>query len=185
MLKWLEEDSADLIEISGGNYEQPKLMGMDGLEAEEAQNVAPSTAAREAYFVDFAQAMQEHVKVPLMVTGGFRTRAAMEQALESGAADVIGLGRPMCLMTDAPKQLTGGLAELPRYEDRLDLLPSWLSFLKRIQTVKAVSSFAGIYWFYQQLWMLGHEGRVDEGFSVLKAFRLVEARGKAIMAQRE
>ena len=91
----------------------------------------------------------------------------------------------MCLMTDAPKRLTGGLAELPRYEDRLDLLPSWLAFLKRIQTVKAVSSFAGIYWFYQQLWMLGHEGRVDEGFSVLKAFRLVEARGKAIMAQRE
>ncbi len=185
VLKWLEEDSADLIEISGGNYEQPKLMGMEGMEAEEAQNVAPSTAAREAYFVDFAQAMQAHVKVPLMVTGGFRTRAAMEQALESGAADVIGLGRPMCLMTDAPKRLTGGLAELPRYEDQLDLLPGWLSFLKRIQTVKAVSSFAGIYWFYQQLWMLGHEGRVDEGFSVLKAFRLVEARGKAIMAQRK
>ena len=37
-----------------------------------------------------------------MVTGGFRRRDAMEQALTSGAADLIGLGRPMRVDTDAP-----------------------------------------------------------------------------------
>lgn len=184
VVKWLEGASVDLIEISGGSYEQPKLMGVEGMEEEEAQNVAPSTAAREAYFVDFAKAMQEQVSVPLMVTGGFRTRAAMEQALDIGAADVIGLGRPMCVMTDAPKQLLGGRSELPRYEDGLDLIPDWLGFLKRFQMMKAVNGFAGIYWFYQQLWLLGHEGRVDENFPVFKAFRIVDARNKAIMKAR-
>lgn len=184
VVQWLEADSVDLIEISGGTYEQPKLMGVEGMEAEEPQNVAPSTAAREAYFVDFAKAMQDKVSVPLMVTGGFRTRSAMEQALSSGAADAIGIGRPMCLITDAPRQLIEGRDALPRYEDRLDLIPGWLGFLKRFQMIKAINGFAGIYWFYEQLWMLGHEGRVDEGFPVFKAFNLVEARNKAIMKER-
>ena len=37
---------------------------------------------REAYFVDFALAMQQKVSIPLMVTGGFRRREVMEQAIE-------------------------------------------------------------------------------------------------------
>ena len=45
----------DLIEISGGTYEQPKLLGISGLEEEEEQKVAQSTLMREAYFVDFAK----------------------------------------------------------------------------------------------------------------------------------
>ena len=36
---WLEAASVDLIEISGGSYEQPKLMGLQGAEEEEKQNV--------------------------------------------------------------------------------------------------------------------------------------------------
>ncbi|HWV59214.1 MAG TPA: NADH:flavin oxidoreductase/NADH oxidase family protein [Sphingopyxis sp.] len=181
---WLETAGVDLIEISGGTYEQPKLLGIEGMEESAAQNVAPSTLAREAYFVDFALAMQARLSVPLMVTGGFRTRAAMEQALERGAADVIGLGRPMCLMTDAPKQLLAGAGALPRYEEGLGLVPGWLGFLKRFRIVKALDGFAGIYWFYQQLWLLGHKGRTDERLSVFSAFRTLEARNKAIMKAR-
>ncbi|HMQ20322.1 MAG TPA: NADH:flavin oxidoreductase/NADH oxidase family protein [Sphingopyxis sp.] len=181
---WLAEAGVDLIEISGGTYEQPKLLGIEGMEESAAQNVAPSTLAREAYFVDFALAMQAAVSVPLMVTGGFRSRAAMEQALERGAADVIGLGRPMCLMTDAPNRLFADTDCLPRYENGLGLLPGWLDFLKRFQIVKAIDGFAGIYWFYQQLWLLGHEGRTDEHLSTFSAFRTLEARNKAIMKAR-
>ena len=184
VVKWLKEATVDLVEISGGTYEQPKLMGVAGMEEEEKQNVAPSTAAREAYFVDFAKAMQAEVNVPLMVTGGFRTRDAMQQALDTGAADVIGLGRPLCLIPDAPRQLIEGREALPRFEDDLDLIPDWLGFLKRLQMMKAINGFAGIYWFYQQLWLLGHEGRVDEDFAVFKAFRLVDARNKEIMKAR-
>ncbi|MEO9601195.1 NADH:flavin oxidoreductase/NADH oxidase family protein [Parasphingorhabdus sp.] len=184
VVKWLEEASVDLVEISGGTYEQPALMGADGMEEKEEQNVAPSTKAREAYFVDFAKAMQDAVKVPLMVTGGFRTRAAMESALSSGAADLIGLGRPMCVMTDAPKQLLEGLEALPRYEDELRLIPDWLGFLMRVQMVKAVASFAVIYWFYEQLENLGQSGKTDPRLSVFKAFQAVEKRNKRILAAR-
>jgi 2,4-dienoyl-CoA reductase-like NADH-dependent reductase (Old Yellow Enzyme family) len=184
VVKWLEVASVDLIEISGGTYEQPKMMAGEGMEEEAAQNVAPSTAAREAYFVDFAKAMQEAVSIPLMVTGGFRTRFAMEQALEMGAADVIGLGRPMCVQTDAPARLLEGAEELPRYEDNLRLIPDWLGFLRRFQMTKAMDGFAAIYWFYEQLWMLGHKGRADADLPVFKAFRIVDARGKDIMKRR-
>ena len=55
--KWLEEASVDLIEISGGTYEQPRLLNLEGMEPVEEQSVAASTRAREAYFVDFAEAM--------------------------------------------------------------------------------------------------------------------------------
>ena len=48
--KWLEDSSVDMLEISGGTYEQPQLLGVEGMEEVEEQNVAPSTVAREAYF---------------------------------------------------------------------------------------------------------------------------------------
>ena len=69
--KWLEAASVDLIEISGGTYEQPRLLNLEGMEPVEAQSVAASTRAREAYFVDFAEAMRREINIPLMVTGGY------------------------------------------------------------------------------------------------------------------
>ena len=170
---WLQEAGVDLIEISGGTYEQPKLLGVEGVEEEERQNVAQSTLMREAYFVDFALAMREQVSIPLMVTGGFRQRAAMEQAVDDGAADVIGLGRPMCVMTNAPSRLLSGTEELPRYENQLHLLPGWLSGLGRIKTVRSVATFAVQYWFYAQLDLLGKVGKANPDLSVLAASRRV------------
>jgi 2,4-dienoyl-CoA reductase-like NADH-dependent reductase (Old Yellow Enzyme family) len=179
---WLEEASVDLIEISGGTYEQPKLMGLEGIEEVEEQKVAKSTMMREAYFVDFALAMQEKVSIPLMVTGGFRQRAAIEQAIAGGGADLVGLGRPMCVMTDAPKQLLAGLDELPRYENQLALLPPWLSFLTGIKTIRSVASFAVQYWYYAQLDSLGRQGRAEPGMSVFAATKQVMALQKQLMA---
>ena len=136
---------------------------------EEKQNVAQSTMMREAYFVDFAVAMLKKVTVPLMVTGGFRQRAAMEQALESGAADLIGLGRPMCVMTDAPNQLIAGLEELPCYENSLSLLPSWLAWLGNLKILKAVAGFAVQHWFYGQIDSIGRTGSADPKLTVFEA----------------
>ena len=177
VVQWLEEAGVDLIEISGGNYEQAAMMNLEGLEAKEEQQVnrAPSTKAREAYFLDFAFAMQQKVTVPLMVTGGFRTRAAMEYALESGGADLIGLGRPLCVMTDGANQLLEGkIDELPCYEDKLGLLPASLSFLKRIQLIKAVSSIGDLFWFYEQLEVLGQTGKPMENLGTLRALICTE-----------
>ena len=167
--KWLEAASVDLIEISGGTYEQPKLLGIDGMEEEENQNIQASTLMREAYFVDFAMAMRKELKIPLMVTGGFRQSIAMKQAIESGGADVIGLGRPMSVMTDAPNQLLNGIDELPRYESQLALFPKWLSWLTKLKILRTVSSFAVQYWYYGQIDSLGRTGKADPDLSVWAA----------------
>lgn len=171
---WLERAGVDLIEISGGTYEQPKLLDIEGLEPVEVQRVAASTLAREAYFVDFAKAMKSSVRIPIMVTGGLRTRAAMEEALSAGAADVIGIGRPMCTMADAPKALLAGAAELPRHERTLALLPGWLRFLESYKSVRAISGFATQYWFYTQIYSLGRTGAPALSKSVFSALLEVE-----------
>lgn len=182
--EWLEQASVDLIEISGGTYEQPKLLGVEGMEEVEEQNVRHSTKMREAYFVDFALAMQEKVSIPLMVTGGFRQREVMEQAVESGGADLIGLGRPMCVMTDAPKQLLGGLDALPRYESELAFFPPWLSWLNAIKPLRAMATFGVQFWFYAQLDELGTQGRAIPGLSPFAATRRIMGLQKAWLAKR-
>jgi 2,4-dienoyl-CoA reductase-like NADH-dependent reductase (Old Yellow Enzyme family) len=182
--QWLEEAGVDLIEISGGTYEQPKLLGVEGLEEEEKQNVAQSTQKREAYFVDFALAMQEKVSIPLMVTGGFRQRSVMEKVVKEGSADLIGLGRPMCVMTDAPTRLLKGEAELPRYEDALALLPGWLSFLQRFNTVRTMATFAIQYWYYAQLDAIGRTGSAAVDKSVFSATKEVMAQQKLLLSNR-
>ena len=169
--EWLEAAGVDLLEISGGTYEQPRLLNVEGIEPIEQQDIAQSTRAREAYFVDFAQAMRAKLNMPLMVTGGLRRRDAMESALSSGAADVIGIGRPMCVMTDAPAKLLAGAEELPRYEDMLSLLPGWLKFLEKLSLFKTLGTFAVQYWYYQQLLLLGQTGAVDNDLSVFAATR--------------
>ena len=182
--RWLEAAGVDLIEISGGTYEQPRLLGLEGMEPVEQPGVAASTIAREAYFVDFALAMKDTLKVPLMVTGGFRTRAAMEEALAKGAADVIGLGRPLCAQPDGAARLLAGAAELPRAEHGLALLPPALSFLTRIKALRAIDSFAAQFWFYSQIYALGRSGQTDPGKSVFAAMLEVERTQKAWLKAR-
>jgi 2,4-dienoyl-CoA reductase-like NADH-dependent reductase (Old Yellow Enzyme family) len=105
VVRWLEEAGLDLLEISGGNYEEPSMMGS---KTSEGAAVADSTVKREAYFMEYAEQIRKVSKVPLMVTGGFRSKAAMEAALASGVLDVIGLGRPMCVETDLPNKILAG-----------------------------------------------------------------------------
>lgn len=78
------------------------------------QPAKASTAAREAYFLEFAEKARAAVKVPLMVTGGFRTAAGMEAALETGALDVVGLARLLAIDPDAPVALLQGRDSLQR-----------------------------------------------------------------------
>ena len=134
--------------------------------------------------MDFALAMRERVSIPLMVTGGFRRRDVMEQAIRSGSTDLIGVGRPLCVMTDAPAQILQGLAELPRFEARLSLFPTWLGFLNRIKTVRTVASFGVQYWYYAQLEMLGRNGRAAPDMSVFAATRTVIAQQRRWVAAR-
>ena len=43
--KWLEAAGVDLLEISGGTYEQPRLLNVEGIEPVENQAIAQSTRA--------------------------------------------------------------------------------------------------------------------------------------------
>jgi len=183
--RWLQDAGVDLIEISGGTYEQPKLLGIEGVEPEEAQDVARTTLAREAYFVDFAKAMKNELSIPLMVTGGFRSASAMEQALRSGAADVIGLARPLCVLPEAPRRLLGGMAMLPRVENQLKLLPEYLAGLRRFKMIRGIEGFAVQYWFYAQIYALGYTGRTKPELSVFTALRDVEAVQKRWLKDRK
>ncbi|MEQ1756582.1 MAG: NADH:flavin oxidoreductase/NADH oxidase family protein [Micropepsaceae bacterium] len=178
--KWLEEASVDLIEVSGGSYEQPKMMNIEGMEAPETQKLAASTAAREAYFVDFAKAMRNTLKIPVLLTGGIRQRQAALHALESNAADMVGLARPMCVDMDAPNQWIGGTNELTRWEGHLKLLPTWANVLRIIPVVRALEGFAIIFWYYAQIYRLARGEKADRELSVFAAFREVDAQQRRL-----
>ncbi|HVP85957.1 MAG TPA: NADH:flavin oxidoreductase/NADH oxidase family protein [Rhizomicrobium sp.] len=179
----LQEAGIDLLEISGGSYEQPAMMDMEGLEPADKPKVAASTIEREAYFVDFAKAMKAKVSLPLMVTGGFRSLRAMQHALDTGAADVIGIGRPLCADTKIlASVLDGSATELDRWENRLRLLPGWLDWLKAIKMVRGLDGFAVQYWYYAQLYALGRAGKPDHSISVWSAWCEVEKTHKRLAA---
>ena len=183
--KWLAEAGVDLLEISGGTYEQPRLLNLDGVEPIEEQSLARSTLAREAYFVDFAKAMREHLSIPIMVTGGLRRREVMNHVLESGGADMIGLGRPLCVDTDGPNRLVNGEDELARYEDNLSLLPRWLVWLKKFNAVRTLNSFATQFWFYEQIANIGRTGTTDPKLTVFAATMAQQKAASAWMAARK
>ncbi len=96
----LDAFGVDFIEISGGTYEAPAMTGV--------RQMADSTRKREAYFLEFAEKVRGQINTALMVTGGFRTRHGMDDALASGACDLIGIARPLAVETDAPKRLQAG-----------------------------------------------------------------------------
>ena len=94
----LEDAGIDLIEVSGGTYEAMAMIG--DLKLQKA-----STQAREAYFIEFAARLRSTMtQVPVMCTGGWRTRDAMLRALKKGEVDIIGLGRPL-IEHDLPMKL--------------------------------------------------------------------------------
>ena len=111
---WLDDMGLDLLELSGGNYESPSMM-------KPKDEVAESTRKREAYFLEYAEAVNRKVqRTPVMVTGGFRSRRAMDAALASSACDLIGLGRPLCSQPDAANILLASEdAKLEPWEERL------------------------------------------------------------------
>lgn len=163
----------DLLEISGGNYEQPQMMGMGGaLEPVHEQGVRASTRAREAYFLDYADSVSAVATMPLMVTGGFRTRAGMEDALLGGKVALIGLARPMCGAPKCPRDLLEKRIDaLPRFEGTLRLGPGWLGPNSPFTMIKLINGFGSMGWYYEQLRRMGEGLEPDLKLGVFSAFR--------------
>ena len=85
----LDKTSIDLIDISGGTY-------FPGAKS------ASDSAGSGPYFTAFAKRARVQTSKPLMLTGGFKTRAQAEDALSSGLADIIGLARALALEPSLP-----------------------------------------------------------------------------------
>lgn len=109
VIKVLDQLGIDLIEISGGSYESPQMTGV---------NVKESTKNREAYFLEFATEARKVSKVPLVVTGGFRTMNGMKDAVLEEATSMVGLARPMAVYPYLPKELLQGKREVIELEPR-------------------------------------------------------------------
>ncbi|MEZ5895141.1 MAG: NADH:flavin oxidoreductase/NADH oxidase family protein [Parvularculaceae bacterium] len=171
VIDWLNEEGIDFLEISGGSYEQPKMMDMSGLDASVEERPRASTMAREAYFIQYAEEAARAAKMPLMVTGGFRSRAGMDSALASGAADLVGIARPLCVDPDvAQKLLSGEIGETPRWEKTLRLGGGFWGPGSPNATIKAVNGFAAMAYFYKNIFRLADGAPPREKMALLPAF---------------
>lgn len=85
----LDRSSIDLIDISGGTY-------FPGAKS------ASDRAGRGPYFLEFARRARAVTTKPLMLTGGFKTRTQAEDAVASGAVDIVGLARALVLEPSLP-----------------------------------------------------------------------------------
>jgi len=93
----------DLLELSGGSYEAPAMQG----EARDGR-----TLAREAYFLEFAKEIRAVAQMPVMVTGGIRRFAVVEQVLASGI-EMAGIGTALALDPQLPSTWRSNRASAP------------------------------------------------------------------------
>jgi 2,4-dienoyl-CoA reductase-like NADH-dependent reductase (Old Yellow Enzyme family) len=165
----LAEAGIDLVEISGGTYEAPAMTG---------RSQKASTKAREGYFLSFVEGLRARVKVPLAVTGGFRTAAGMEAAVQDGAADLVGLARTLAIQPDFPRQVLAG-------DDPTSLVRPLSTGVKAVDKVAMLD----VTWFENQLARMGQGQEPDPdlgGWSSLartiwaqgsQAFKMRRAKG--------
>lgn len=114
------------------------MLGTDAGQGEKP--VSSRTAAREAFFLEFAKAIrQDFPQVPLLVTGGFRSRQAMESAVVDGGCDMIGLARPAVLNPTLPKSVIFNAKiqdeDAKVHADRIQ--PSWLIKMIGVKAIGA------------------------------------------------
>ena len=109
VVRLLDQTSIDLIDISGGTYFPGAKASSDG-------------TSWGPYFVDFARRAKQVTNVPLMVTGGFKTRQEAIDAVTSGAVDMVGLARAMALnprLANSWLSESGGDPDFPRFNSTL------------------------------------------------------------------
>ena len=186
---WLNDEGLDLLEVSGGTYEQPKLVGMDSLtlNPDRAETVKKSTLAREAYFLDYAADIRAVFKAPMMVTGGFRSRAGMDAALGGNACDMIGMARPLCVDPDAPEKLLSGAEPTTTiFEKSLEIGPRFLrpifGLSSPIRLFAALNGWGQQGWWCLQIIEMGHGRDPDLDLGVFKAFTRYQANEKKAAA---
>ncbi len=149
VVQLLGAEGMDLIEISGGTYEQPAMIDL---------NRKKSTQEREAYFLDYVKKVRHLLKTPLMLTGGFRTVTTMEKAITEGALDIVGIARPFTLYPDLSNRIFDGTLT------HLDI-PTPKTGLKMFDT----SGFIDILWHEIHIQRLGEGKKPNPQLSAYSA----------------
>jgi 2,4-dienoyl-CoA reductase-like NADH-dependent reductase (Old Yellow Enzyme family) len=141
-----EESSAkgngiDFLELSGGSYEIPAMMGASVPDLEHKK--AASTKAREAYFLSTAESLDDLATMPLLVTGGISRLATLHAVMDSTAkVRLAGVGTAMGLLPDLPQRWERGEDPAPRLTANTWFLPGF---------VVPVARIAGVQWALHQL----------------------------------
>ena len=147
----------DMIEISGGSYESPAM----------TEGVKESTRQREAYFLDYTQEIKKVLRCPLMVTGGFRTSAFIEEVVKNGEVDLVGMGRPLALDPSICYRILNG----ENVENQVRQLTSGF---KKIDALFPLE----IIWYTDQIQRMGKNRKPNPGASVFIAiFKTVASVG--------
>ena len=147
VVQWLNEAGIDLLEVSGGTYER-----IEFLKIHPDEEIRDSTRQREAIFLEYAKAIKAVARMPVMVTGGFRTLDGMEAALTRGQTDMIGLARPFCLDPDFPAQMRAGqLQRLPIPEDKLVLGRGYWGPNSHSNSMRVLNGLCQSSWYYHQI----------------------------------
>ena len=138
VVKILSKEGIDLIEISGGTYEAPAMMGKR----------KKSTIKREVYFMDYIEKARKITTTPLMLTGGFRTTSIMKDAIASNQLDIIGIARPFTVYPNIGNEIFN---------------KSRINFNTKIKKtgVKGIDGAMNIIWYESQIKRLG-KGKVPK-----------------------
>lgn len=107
VVRMLDQTSIDLIDISGGTY-------FPG-----AASASDSTRSSGPYFIDFARRAKRVTSIPMMLTGGFKTREQAVDAIRRNCTDAVSLARAMVLNPSLPNTWlsdTGGDPEYPVFK---------------------------------------------------------------------
>ncbi|MGF1907204.1 NADH:flavin oxidoreductase/NADH oxidase family protein [Aliivibrio salmonicida] len=152
VVQTLSDNGIDLIEISGGTYESPSMMGSKN----KNEPLKASTAKREAYFMDYMEKVRKLVSTPLVVTGGFRSAQAMNEALNTSTTDFIGIARTMAVDPDFPNKLI----ENPNHGMPLTVPTTGKPALDKIGMV-------GLVWYEHQMWRIAAGKNADPKLSAL------------------
>lgn len=183
--KLLSDEGLDLIEVSGGNYEQPRMINFDRKDPlSNGKNQRASTRKREAYFLEFVPKLRAAVDIPVMVTGGFRSVAAMEAAISEDNVDLIGLGRPLLLdPAGATKILAGEVDTLESRDDDLVIGGGLLGPKSPIGFLRDLNAWGAMGWYYEHTYALADGKSPDRSLSAFSALLSYDkTEGKAAKA---
>ena len=165
----LEEAGCDLIEVSGGNYEQPRMIDFNRKDP-LAANKRESTRRREAYFLDFVPKLRAASNIPVMVTGGFRSVDAMIGARVEEGVDMIGMGRPLVLNPDGANDILEGRAErLDSRDDDLVIGTGLLGPRSPISFLRDLNAWGSLGWYYEHIYSIADKRPIDRALSAFKA----------------